>query len=113
MTVTKSYCRICQGFCGTKVTVEDDQVVRVIGDRDDPLSRGYACFKGLQAPEQHNSEKRLTRSLKRVDGEWVADSTADILSQAGERLGEIIQKYGPGSVATYTCLLYTSPSPRD
>ncbi|MBT3625006.1 MAG: molybdopterin-dependent oxidoreductase [Gammaproteobacteria bacterium] len=102
MTVTKSYCRICQGFCGTKVTVEDDQVVRVIGDRDDPLSRGYACFKGLQAPEQHNSEKRLTRSLKRVDGEWVADSTADILSQAGERLGEIIQKYGPGSVATYT-----------
>ena len=41
-----SYCRICAAACGITVTVDDEQVVRVRGDADHPVSRGYTCTKG-------------------------------------------------------------------
>jgi anaerobic selenocysteine-containing dehydrogenase len=73
----------------------------VVGDSDDPVSRGYVCFKGLQAPEQHNSDRRLTRSLHRRDEEWVAIDSEEIFKLAGRELAQIIDRHGPGSVALY------------
>ena len=38
-------------------------------DHDNPLTRGYACIKGLHYPELHHGPGRLRRSLARgVDG---------------------------------------------
>lgn len=102
MHTRRSFCRICQAFCGTLVTVEDDRIVRVVGDRDDPLSRGYACFKGLQAPEQHNSPKRLCRSLRRDGNELTPGASEAILAEAGARLRSLVERYGPDSVAVFT-----------
>src|SRR5262249_51245190 len=97
----KSYCRICSAFCGMIVTIEDDRVVKVRGDRDDPMSRGFACFKGLQAPEQHNSPKRLRRPLYRVDGDLVEGSSARLMDEAGRKLKAITDAHGPDSVGVY------------
>ncbi|HEY3882779.1 MAG TPA: hypothetical protein VGM12_29685 [Trebonia sp.] len=44
-TVT-SFCRMCGACCGVRVTVEDGIALRLAGDRDHPVSRGYACPKG-------------------------------------------------------------------
>ena len=38
-----SYCRICAAACGITVTVDDDHIVRVRGDAQHPVSRGYTC----------------------------------------------------------------------
>ena len=46
----RTYCRMCQAFCGMVATVAGGRLVKVRGDRDDPMSLGYACFKGLQRP---------------------------------------------------------------
>lgn len=97
----KSYCRMCQAFCGVIVTIEDDRVVKIRGDRADPMSRGYICFKGLQAPEQHNSAKRLRRSLHRVDGTLVAGRSEQLLEEAGRKLKAIIEAHGPEAVGFY------------
>ena len=106
-----SYCRMCWAFCGMTVTVEDDKVVKVRGDRADPVSRGFACFKGLQAPEQHNSPARLTRSLGRgVDGALHPMASEDALAAAGAKLAAIVAEHGPGSVGFFTgtqCFLNT------
>jgi hypothetical protein len=40
-----SFCRMCGACCGVRVTVEDGGALRVAGDRDHPVSRGYACPK--------------------------------------------------------------------
>ena len=44
--IESSICRICTNHCAIKVTVEDGVVVRVQGDRANPIYRGYSCVKG-------------------------------------------------------------------
>ena len=61
-----SFCRICSGGCGTIVTVgADGRIAAIKGDRDNPLSRGHACFKGLQSGASHHAPARLLRPLAR------------------------------------------------
>jgi anaerobic selenocysteine-containing dehydrogenase len=44
----KSYCRLCFGFCGVNLSIDDDeQVVEVRGDHGNPATQGYICVKGL------------------------------------------------------------------
>ena len=43
---THTFCRICIAACGMVVDVDGDQVVKVRGDFDHPLSKGYSCPKG-------------------------------------------------------------------
>src|ERR1700738_605528 len=60
-----SFCRFCHAFCGIKVTVEEGRAVKVIGDVDNPLYRGFTCVKGRALPDQHYSPARLLHSMKR------------------------------------------------
>ena len=56
-----SYCRICAAACGITVTVDGEQVVRVRGDAEHPVSRGYTCSKGRGLAEWHHGPDRLDR----------------------------------------------------
>src|SRR6478752_3647885 len=45
----RSFCRFCQASCGIVVSLDGDAldtVVKVEGDPEHPLSRGYTCPKG-------------------------------------------------------------------
>ena len=59
----KSFCRICAGGCGVEVTIENDRPIEVRGDRDQPMTKGYICFKGVHAALAHTS--RFVKSLGR------------------------------------------------
>ena len=60
----RAFCRICLGHCGVVLTVDAQDIIADIrGDREHPLTRGYACFKGLQAEEAHHGPARLLRPL--------------------------------------------------
>lgn len=60
-TTARSYCRLCQAFCGYELVVENGRIRRLRGDRNDPMSRGYACFKGLRHIEMYNHPAARTR----------------------------------------------------
>jgi anaerobic selenocysteine-containing dehydrogenase len=47
----RSFCRVCTSVCGILVDVEGDEIVRVRGDHDHPLSHGYTCAKGRALPQ--------------------------------------------------------------
>ncbi len=92
-----SYCRICAAACGIVVTVDGDQVVRVRGDDDHPVSRGYTCSKGRGLPAWHHSPRRLDRPrLHGVDVSW-----DELLSDLAPRLDQVIADAGPDAVALY------------
>ena len=98
----KSFCRFCHAFCGVEVDVEDNRVLAVRGDPDNAVTQGYTCVKGRAEVERIYHPDRLLSSRKRV-----ADRTIDIapeqaLDEIAERLREIVDRYGPGAVATYT-----------
>ena len=62
-----SFCRICSGGCGVVLTIDgEDRIVGVRGDKESPLTRGYACFKGRQVEASLHGRQRLLRPLKRL-----------------------------------------------
>ncbi len=64
-----------------------DRIVHIRGDDEQPMSKGYACFKGLQAEEAHHGPARLLRPLKRQeDGSFVEIGLEQALDEIAERL---------------------------
>jgi anaerobic selenocysteine-containing dehydrogenase len=99
-----SYCRVCNASCGVRLRIDDDdRIVHIRGDDENPHSRGYICFKGLQAEEAHHGPQRLLHPLKReADGSFRRIALEQALDEVAERLGAIIERYGPEGIATYT-----------
>ncbi|MDO7835608.1 molybdopterin-dependent oxidoreductase [Sphingobium sp. HBC34] len=95
-----SFCRICSGSCGVMLDIEDDRIVAIRGDKAHPLTRGYACMKGLQAPDMLHGPDRVTQALRRQkDGAHVPVPVDEALDEIAERLKGIIEAHGPRSVA--------------
>ncbi len=92
-----SYCRICAAACGLTVTVDDEQVIRVRGDAEHPVSRGYTCSKGRGLAAWHHSPARLDRPA--VHGREVAWDEA--LDDVAAVLRDTIDGSGPDAVALY------------
>lgn len=100
--IRKTYCRICQGFCAMEATIEDGKVTKVRGDKSNPMTRGYACFKGLRNPEFHHGPERITNSLRRgADGAFEPVASERAFDEIADRLRVIIDEDGPRSVAVF------------
>ena len=96
MTETRTTCPYCGVGCGVVARVEGE-AVSVHGDKTHPANLGRLCVKGSVLGETTGLQGRLLRPV--VDGlevDW-----AQALSAAGERLREIIDKWGPQAVAFY------------
>jgi len=90
-------------FCGTRVTLDDaDRVVEVRGDRDDLMTSGYACLKGLQAPAAHSAPDRILRPLKRQpDGAFLPIPFEQALDEIAARISACIAQHGPESIGGF------------
>ena len=83
-------------------TVEDDRITKLRPDPDHPLSRGYACPKGIAMQEVQNDPDRVTHPLKRMpSGEFRRVSWEQALSDIAARLRRVIGDHGPGGVGWY------------
>jgi anaerobic selenocysteine-containing dehydrogenase len=110
----RSFCRICSGFCGMVLSIDEaGRIVGARGDKAHPLTRGYACLKGLQAPAAHNGPQRLRRPLKRLaDGRFVPIPMAEALDEIADRLGRLLDEHGPDALAAFrgTITVYSAIS---
>ena len=101
--IVKSICRMCHGVCGVKVHLENGRVVKVTGDPDHPMSRGYTCSKGRASPEYLYHPDRLRHPLKRAgakgENKWVRIGWDEALDTIAARLLAYKNAYGPESVA--------------
>ncbi|GAB3674777.1 molybdopterin oxidoreductase family protein [Actinocorallia lasiicapitis] len=90
-------CPLCEALCGLELTLENDQVVKVRGDKDDPFSQGFICPKGASFGRLDGDPDKLTAPLVRgVEAGW-----DDAFELAGRELRRIVGEYGPNSVAVY------------
>lgn len=99
----KSFCRFCHVFCGIEVDVDVDKnrVVAVRPDRQNAVSGGYTCPKGRAEMERLYHPERLLSSKKRVGDSYVDIAGQQALTEISDKLRDIIDKYGPRSVAVY------------
>ncbi len=99
-----SACRYCVGNCGViiDVDVETGRAVDIRGDKDHPLTKGYACIKGLQGVYALNAPDRVLRPLKRnADGGFDEIPLAQALDEIAAIMQTISAEDGPHSVAVY------------
>jgi len=92
-------CVLCAQNCGLKVLVEDNRIVKVRGDKENPRSRGYVCRKGLNIAYYQYHAQRLTHPLKRVGDRFERISWDQAIQEIAERLADIVGKHGPRSFA--------------
>ena len=82
-----TFCRICEPLCGMVATVDDGRVVKLRPDPDHPLSRGYACPKGIAMADIQNDPVLVTRPLRRSpDGRFDQVSCEAALGDIATRL---------------------------
>jgi anaerobic selenocysteine-containing dehydrogenase len=96
-----SICRLCLAYCPIEVEVRDGRAAKVSGDRTGTPWNGYICPKGRALPEQHRSERRLLRPLRRHGRQVQAIESRQAVEEVANRLQEIATKHGPEAVAFY------------
>ncbi|MBS0477390.1 MAG: molybdopterin-dependent oxidoreductase [Proteobacteria bacterium] len=99
----KTFCRLCGGYCGLSYSFDaGDRITKVQGDRNNPLTRGYACVKGLTLHEAHSSDRRLLWPLKRTPtGDFERIALNQAYDEISQRLGAIIAARGGDAVGCF------------
>lgn len=103
-----TYCRVCESACGLLAERENGTVLSLRPDKSHPISRGFACPRGLLVLDIHKDEDRLNYPLKRTNsrseaaGQFERISLDQSAAEISQRLKDILQKYGTGAVAVYT-----------
>ncbi|GEM_PF-2389503 len=92
----KTSCGLCLQCCGLEVLVENNRIVKVRPDKDNPRSRAYVCRKGLKiAHLQHNSQ-RLNYPMGKKNGQLERLTWDRALTEICSRLGDILEKHRTG-----------------
>jgi anaerobic selenocysteine-containing dehydrogenase len=91
---------LCDAHCALRVTVEQGRVTRVVGDRDDPLSRGHLCAKAAAIGDLMDHPQRVRMPLRRERSQLVPVSWDDALEDIAARI-RALQAEHPDAVGTY------------
>ncbi len=99
----RTFCRICEVACALHAEGKPaGQLLHLRPDREDPISRGFACAKGTRFLEVAQHPERVLSPLQRQsDGRYTVISWDEAMSQCAARLRPILDRYGPHSIAIY------------
>jgi len=95
----KTGCVLCAQNCGLEVEVENNRIMKVKGDKDNPRSKGYVCRKGMSIAFFQHHEDRLRFPLKQTGSEFKRISWEQAIDEIAAKLKEIIDENGPRSYA--------------
>lgn len=100
----KTHCaRMDHGGCAIMAGVRDNRIVKIKGDPEGFLNRGYLCPKGAVSYERLNHPHRLRYPLRRLgkrgENRWKQISWDEALDTIASNLNEIKNNYGAKAVA--------------
>lgn len=90
----KGACVLCAQGCGLEMMVEDNQIIKIRGDKENPRSLGYCCRKGLSMAHHVHNDDRLAYPLKKVGDHHERISWEQALSEIAEKMLAIKEKHG-------------------
>jgi anaerobic selenocysteine-containing dehydrogenase len=96
----------CPDCCSLLVTVENGRGVRLRGDPEHPVTRGFLCGKVAQYLEREYSPGRLLYPRRRVgakgEGRFERISWDEALDEIAGRLKSIAGGFGPEAILPYS-----------
>ncbi len=101
-TTVHRQCTLCEAHCGIKVEVEGSKVLRITGDPEHHLSRGYICPKAAALTDLYEDPDRLRAPVrKRADGSWEQIGWDEAIEYAASGLRAVAERHGRHAVANY------------
>jgi anaerobic selenocysteine-containing dehydrogenase len=98
----RTFCRVCEPSCGLVATVEDGEIRKLEPDRDHPVTKGFACHKGLATLDIHRDPDRLASPQQRTEhGGFEALSWDAAIAQIGSELARIRDLHGADAIGAY------------
>ncbi len=94
-------CNLCEAMCGLKITYKEKKVISIVGDKKDPLSKGYICPKSQALKDLYEDSDRLKTPIKRTENGWEKISWTEAFDEVEHQIKKIQEKYGNDAVATY------------
>ena len=102
ITIKKSTCRMCHGGCGVNLHIQDERIIKVEGDPDNPMNKGALCPLGASSLEQIYNPKRLKYPMRRVgergEGKWERISWDEAYDEMVAKIKETQAEYGEESI---------------
>ncbi|MFS8641492.1 MAG: molybdopterin-dependent oxidoreductase, partial [Symbiobacteriaceae bacterium] len=96
----------CWDTCSMLVHVKEGRVVRVMGDPDHPVTRGFLCVKTNHYEERVYSPDRVLYPMKRTgpkgSGQFERISWDEALTTIADRFRAIIAEYGAEAILPYS-----------
>ncbi len=94
-----SACFFCGSHCGAILTLDqNDRILKVVGDKRNPHSKGYLCSKGVGMRDVLDSPHRLTQPLKRIDGKLEEIPWEQAFREIGAELARIRREHAARSI---------------
>ena len=105
--VRRSVCALdCPDCCSLLVTVENGRGVKLRGNPDHPVTRGFLCGKVAQYLEREYSPARLLYPQRRIgakgEGRFERVSWDEAIDTIAGRLKDIGAEFGPESILPYS-----------
>ena len=97
-----SFCHYCMCLCGTRITVENNKVLSIEPDRENPFTWRDFCRKGKTAAEVIDHPRRLLAPMKRVGDRYVESTYEEAEADIAARLNHIIEQHGADAVGSYS-----------
>ena len=94
-------CSLCEAMCGVEIKTENNKILSIKGDQQDPFSRGHICPKATALQDLHEDPDRLKMPIERTSTGWKEISWEDALNKTATKLSSIQKTYGRDAVGAY------------
>ena len=94
-------CNICEAMCGLVIEYQDNKILSIKGDKNDPLSKGHICPKAVALQDFYYDKDRLKKPLRRTANGWEELAWEAALDLVAEKIKALQDQYGRNAVATY------------
>ena len=103
ITKIDTLCRACgHGGCGVQIVKDGEKLIKVEGDKNHPISKGYTCKIARASIELREHPMRLRHPMKRAgargEGKWEQISWEEALTTISDKLTLFKEESGAESV---------------
>ncbi len=95
--------RDCPDVCSIVATVEDGRVVRLQGDPQHPVTKGFLCHRTSRFLERQYDPDRLTTPMVRQGSDFEPISWDEALDLIVDKMVRIREESGGASILHYRC----------
>ncbi len=94
-------CNLCEAMCGIEIEYEQDAVIAIRGDKNDPFSKGHICPKATALEDIYNDKDRLKYPVRKTNDGWEQISWEEAFEDVTANLKAIQKKYTNDAVGIY------------